>query len=87
MSDTKTNIGTDSSGNCGSKPATPRSVPVSEHRNDASTSIIPDDAPVEPTIEISDDKVSSAGSLKKININELPEYISTNASKFKDWID
>ena len=33
------------------------------------------------------DKVSSTGNLKKININELPKYISTNASKFKDWID
>ncbi|MDC0902853.1 hypothetical protein OAS21_00120 [Pelagibacteraceae bacterium] len=33
------------------------------------------------------DKVKSTGRLEKININKLPEYISVNYNKFKDWID
>tara|TARA_Y100000766_G_scaffold268758_1_gene265168 strand:+ start:93 stop:953 length:861 start_codon:yes stop_codon:yes gene_type:complete len=32
-------------------------------------------------------KVISSGKLKKININDLPEYISKNTSKFQEWID
>ena len=32
-------------------------------------------------------KVISSGSLKKLDINDLPEYISKNTRKFQEWID
>ena len=32
-------------------------------------------------------KVISTGKLEKLNINELPEYISKNTNKFQEWID
>ena len=32
-------------------------------------------------------KVISSGSLKKLDINDLPEYISKNTKKFQEWID
>jgi len=32
-------------------------------------------------------KVMSSGTLKKLNINDLPEYISQNTNKFQEWID
>ena len=32
-------------------------------------------------------KVISSGKLKKLDINDLPEYISKNTSKFQEWID
>ena len=32
-------------------------------------------------------KVVSTGKLERLNINDLPEYISKNTNKFQEWID
>ena len=33
------------------------------------------------------DKMGYQKKLEKIDLNELPEYISKNTSKFQEWID